>query len=342
MWQATSNTNPKATVASETACVAAYLIYQNYGDSSYLTKAQGLYNYMLAHAFIASTGEVEGAKDTPDTVWGLSTADNGMFAIASLDLGYTANANLTCDFVTNYWSSISMARFTDQNTAGGPQDGIALRGMARAHRDPIYQQAACDNAWSKRNMYGLVFCNWAATTSDTYNQYCSDDMSLPAGMACVPVISVTWANYQPVDQSNGGWDEVANTSSHVNNTSGSLSMVVNNSNMGGDPAPGHVKQLIAKFTIGGNLETLTVQENATMNVMAASGTVVSAVYRPLDGFNNGANVINRITSVRGLPINATTMGGDPAPGRLKELKMIYNVGGSLETVEVIDNSVLNL
>jgi hypothetical protein len=343
IFQSTSDTTPKATVASETCCVAGYLIYQNTGISSYLTKAKGVYAFMTNYCYIATNGMVEGAKQTPPSSWGLATSDNGMFAIASKDLGYTNNANLACDFVTNYWS-ISMATFTTPDTAGGPENGIGLRGMARIPRDPIFQQAACNNAWSKTNMYGLVFCNWAATTTNSYNLYCSDCMSVVAAMLCVPVISVTYATYEATNGTSGSNNVTSVVNGYVNNKAGSLSLVVNNTNMGGDPALGYVKQLVATCSIGGSLETLTIPENGTINVMGASGSVVSALYLPVDGFNGGTNVTSVFSSlgVRNVPINNTTMGGDPAPGHAKELKMTFSVGGNQETVVVLENSYLNL
>jgi hypothetical protein len=184
IFQSTDNTEPKATVGSQTSLLAAYLIYQNYGVSSYLSKAQSLYKY-VTNNFIDANGEVMGAADTPASAWGLANSDNGMFAIASLDLGFTNNAYLSCDFVTNYWS-VAMDIQPLQNTANGPQNGVGLQGMARAGRDIAFQQAALDDAWSWRNSRNLVHCAWNQRLSDTNLLYCGDCMSVVMGMMNVP------------------------------------------------------------------------------------------------------------------------------------------------------------
>jgi hypothetical protein len=185
MFQSTDETEPKATVGSQTALVAAWLIYQSYGDSNYLSKAQAFYQYVTNNCFIAASGEVMGAADTPASGWGLADSDNGMFAIASLDLGYTNNAYRACDFVTNYWS-VAMDIQPLQNTADGPQNGVGLQGMARAARDTVFQRAALDNAWSWRNSRNLVHCAWNQRMNDTNHLYCGDCMSVVMGMMNVP------------------------------------------------------------------------------------------------------------------------------------------------------------
>ena len=346
MFQTTSRTYPKATVTTDTGCLAAYLIYKNSGDSSYLGKAQGLYYHLCAHAWVPSSGMVYGATDVPPGtgVWGLACSDNGLFATASAWLGYPAYATKACDFITVNWS-LALNIQPAANTADGPQNAVALRGMARAGGDIPWAQAACDNAWSKRNTYNLVNCAMNAPTPNTYNLYCADTVGVVAGMLNVPVIKVTWGNYGPVDGVNLGWDAGSKVDSYVNNVAGSLSVVINNNNIanGGDPAPFHVKQLKATCSIGGDLEMFYVAEGSTLNVMAGSGTVVSAIYAPVDGSNAGSNVASRFSGgVRNVRINNTTMGIDPAPGHAKQLIMVYSVGGKQETVIVLENSALNL
>ncbi|EEF57618.1 hypothetical protein [Pedosphaera parvula] len=113
--------------------------------------------------------------------------------------------------------------------------------------------------------------------------------------------------------------------------------------MGGDPASGHVKQLTVTYTVGWQ-QTVVVAEGSSINVMGGTGTraIVSANYAPVDGSNGGVDVASRFGAVRGVTIVSDTMGGDPAPGKVKQLKMVYSVGGKQETVTVLENGVLNV
>ena len=48
----------KSAQVNAPGCLAAYLIYQSGGGGAYLTKSQGIYNWMLANVWNSSTGQV--------------------------------------------------------------------------------------------------------------------------------------------------------------------------------------------------------------------------------------------------------------------------------------------
>lgn len=58
--------------------------------------------------------------------------------------------------------------------------------------------------------------------------------------------------------------------------SGKKSIIANNGELGGDPAPGQVKQLRVEFTLDGKRETLTVDENETFVFPVNAGQLAAA------------------------------------------------------------------
>ena len=342
IWENTSN-NAKSSIATETCAYAAYLLYQALGDSSYLTKAQAEYSYIKTYDMNLSTGEVYISKS--DTTDFPSIADAGMVAIMGTYLNDPTTADLVANWVPTWWTTPALELDTAIDSDAGPANGIALRGLTMTGQNLGYWQAACDRAWSYRNSYNLTNQNWTTTTPSTYNLYCQDTMSMPTGMVNVPVVVINSASYVPVDGFNAGSVVTSIIAGDVNKTNGSLAIGVQFSNLGGDPAPGHVKQLSITCTVGGNQETISANDGGTiniMNVLNGPGTVVSATFLPVDGSNAGSNVISHFSSsVFNMPINYSTL-GDPAPGHVKELKMVYSVSGQSETVIVPENSVLNL
>jgi hypothetical protein len=332
----TSRTS-KPSCANGSCADAHYLLFQALGDGNYHGKAANLYNWEVANTYASSTGAVMEGPGTGNYF----TYDDGTFATIALWLGNITNANHPGDWVQNHWG-IQMQTFGDGSDGGG-FNGICLRGLARTQYNVPFLQSVCDNAWGCRNSSGLTDCYWGGRTDELTSRFAWDTCSHVVGMLCLPVLKVTSATYKPTDGSNGGNNVTAILDHDVNNLLGALGVGVTNSSMGGDPALNHAKQLVASCSIGGNIETFTVPENGTINVMTVAGTVVSATYLPVDGSNGGINVASKFTgSVRGVTINNTTMGGDPAPNHAKELKMVYSVGGRQETVVVLENSVLNL
>ncbi len=104
---------------------AAYLLYTTLNDSTYLTKALGIYGWMVTNVFDPATGAVMEGPGTGNYF----TYDSGTFATIALWLGATNYANLAGDWVTNHWG-VAMQSFGPGSDGGG-MNGICLRGLAR-------------------------------------------------------------------------------------------------------------------------------------------------------------------------------------------------------------------
>ncbi|MEO6120470.1 MAG: DUF3395 domain-containing protein [Terriglobales bacterium] len=128
-----------------------------------------------------------------------------------------------------------------------------------------------------------------------------------------------------------------------------LNIQVNNQNMGGDPAPGEEKTLTVNYTMDGESGQRVVREGDSLHLTHGNthqGTLhidratYGSTYR-------NADVTTRLSSqINGnqlhLPVNSTTMGGDPAPGQAKRLTVQYSVNGQRNEIVVNDGDTLRL
>ncbi len=139
---------------------------------------------------------------------------------------------------------------------------------------------------------------------------------------------------------------------------------VNNNTMGIDPAVGKDKILhITGRTQSGAVRTFTFQEGQTVNSQMFAGgwggggpgggpgggfalRIMSANYVPTSGAG-GKNVTGQLQSMvrnnrLNVIVNNQTMGGDPAPGRLKKLNVVYQYNGRVINTSVEEYSRLNI
>ncbi|MEI7908064.1 MAG: family 78 glycoside hydrolase catalytic domain [Verrucomicrobiota bacterium] len=132
--------------------------------------------------------------------------------------------------------------------------------------------------------------------------------------------------------------------------SGSLSIVVNNTNFGPDPALKQVKRLRVNYTLNGIPGVKTVAENATFNYPADLPQPVNvafnnARYESVDGTGSldvTADLSNRATTgTFTLTVNNTTFGSDPALNHVKRLRMDYQYNGRPMVKYVAEGAVLN-
>lgn len=117
--------------------------------------------------------------------------------------------------------------------------------------------------------------------------------------------------------------------------SGVLRMDINNETMGGDPAPSNPKTLRVQFLYQGQQRTVTIAENAQLNLPDGSSTgnaqnsaalsIVEATYGAQGRRNNVSGLLsNAIRNDRlNLRVTNAAMGGDPYPGPDKELYVRY-------------------
>ncbi len=168
LYWTTDNQSKNACVNGPGA-IAAYVLYQIYGDASYLTKAINIYTWQRAMLYNPNTGGVSDNIQTNGTVnGGATTYNQGTFIGAAHFLGYTNDAMVAARFtMLNMTSSGILPEYgIDGNNSGF--NAIFLRWMTRFMRDrnlqAFYQpwlQLNSTAAWNvRRAADNLSWCQW--------------------------------------------------------------------------------------------------------------------------------------------------------------------------------------
>src|SRR3984957_2959932 len=184
-WESPQNASKNAAVNGP-ASIAAYLLYQIYGDTNYLNKATNIYAWERAKLFNASTGLIADNIGTNGVVnGGATTYNQGTFIGAADFLGQTNDALLAANFTM------------EDMTTGGilPQYGIAnnnsgfnaifFRWLTRFMRNhnlkSIYEpwlQTNATAAWNVRRGYdSLSWCQWLSPSPPGTKFYAWDCIS---------------------------------------------------------------------------------------------------------------------------------------------------------------------
>lgn len=133
-----------------------------------------------------------------------------------------------------------------------------------------------------------------------------------------------------------------------------LNLRITNETMGGDPAEEHPKKLTVFYVYNGEPGQVTVNEKDTLDLPGAvSGSWPGAggelqILRAMYGVPGlETDVTDRLASrVQGdqllLQVNSGTMGGDPAAGRPKRLKVVYLWQGLRYETNVPENGTVSL
>ena len=183
-WQYPNNASKNACVNGPGA-IAAYLLYQIYGDTNYWNKATNLYYWEHSVLFNAGTGAIYDNIGTNGVLsyWS-STYNQGTFIGAANFIGQTNDAALA-------------ANYTMMNlTSGGilPQYGIAgnnsgfnaiflrwlTRFMVNHNLQSIYEpwlQLNATAAWNSRRNDNLSWCQWPQPSPVGTNFYSWDCIS---------------------------------------------------------------------------------------------------------------------------------------------------------------------
>jgi predicted alpha-1,6-mannanase (GH76 family) len=172
LWWTTGKTSKNACVNGPGA-IAAYLIYQIYGDSSYLTKAQNLYNWEKNTLFNATTGQVYDniSSGGAITTW-VFTYNQGTFIGAANYLGFTSDATKAADCTKNTLCTGGLLPEGGDHDDGSGFNGIFLRWMVKFMNDrglqgaylPWLQQNA-NAAWNvRRASDNLSWNSWRTPT----------------------------------------------------------------------------------------------------------------------------------------------------------------------------------
>jgi len=164
LWWKTTNLSKNACVNGPGA-IAAYLLYQIEGDTNYLARSEGIYQWERAHLFDAATGAVydhmrlSGEVDTR-----AMTYNQGTFIGAANFLGHTNDARIAADYVMNSLSRDGLLESYGNRGDGGGFNGICARWLAKFMERRGFQDRY--QTWLQRNAAQL----WN-------NRRTSDDLS---------------------------------------------------------------------------------------------------------------------------------------------------------------------
>jgi predicted alpha-1,6-mannanase (GH76 family) len=172
MWWTTEKTGKNACVNGP-ASIAAYLLYQSLGDSTYLSKAANLYFWERTNLFAVTDGSVYDRLDSGGASGPPTTYNQGTFIGAADFLDQTNDAMLAANYTKRFMCSRS--GILPQYGIAGNNSGfnaIFIRWLARfmKHRgvQNIYQPWLLDNAnaaWkTRRREDNLSWCQWRRLT----------------------------------------------------------------------------------------------------------------------------------------------------------------------------------
>lgn len=194
LYWTTDNQSKNACVNGPGA-IAAYLLYQIYGDTSYLTKATNIFAWQRATLYNATSGGVFDNIQTNGNVnGGATTYNQGTFLGAAHFLGYTNDAALAARFtMLNMTSSGILPEYgIDGNNSGF--NAIFLRWLTRYMRDrnlqAVYQpwlQLNATAAWNVRRAGdNLSWCQWRQPSPVGTNFFAWDCISSFEVMQAAP------------------------------------------------------------------------------------------------------------------------------------------------------------
>lgn len=172
----------KNACANATAAIAAYLLYQVYGDVNYLNKATSLYNWERSVLFNPNTGAIYDAIGTNGVVntWA-STYNQGTFIGAAHFLGQTNDAMLAAQFTMLNLTSRGI--LPEYGIAGNNSgfNAIFLRWLTHFMKDRQLQstyepwlQLNATAAWNVRRSDNLSWCQWLHPSPAGTNFYAWD------------------------------------------------------------------------------------------------------------------------------------------------------------------------
>ncbi|MDR3681628.1 MAG: hypothetical protein P4L41_16790, partial [Flavipsychrobacter sp.] len=138
----------------------------------------------------------------------------------------------------------------------------------------------------------------------------------------VPVISgeVTKATYGAGDKKKDVTDKVKEFVLAGNN------FRVDNDTLGGDPAPGETKTL--EITLPTGAKKVVIDENQIILV----GNIDKATYGSGDRKKDVTDIVKKLVRAgKSFKVDNDTLGGDPAPGKSKNLEITLTKGAAMKT-----------
>jgi autotransporter-associated beta strand protein len=199
LFWTTGNTNKVAAVNGP-ASIAAYLLYQCYGDGSYLVKASNVFWWERTNLFVAASGMVYDGMRVGGSPGGAATTYNqGTFIGAANFLGLTNDATLAADYTMNSMCSSGILPQYGTNNNNSGFNAIFLRWMSRFQRDRGWQenyrqwlQHNANAAWNYRRLTdNLSWCQWRLPTPMGPNLYSWDCLASLEALLVVPPTQTT-------------------------------------------------------------------------------------------------------------------------------------------------------
>ena len=211
---------------SKNACVngpgaiAAYLLYQIYGDTNYLNKAMNMYFWERAVLFNTNSGAIYDNIGTNGVVATFSlTYNQGTFIGAANFLGQTNDAKLAANFtMMNMTSGGILPEYGVNNGNNDGFNAIFLRWMTRFMKNrnlqALYEpwlQTNATAAWNMRRASdNLSWCQWDHPSPAGTNFYAWDCISSFAALQAADPTQVSpltvptdFIGYWPLDGTNG-------------------------------------------------------------------------------------------------------------------------------------------
>jgi hypothetical protein len=218
-WQYPENAGKNACVNGPGA-IAAYLLYQIYGDTNYLAKSLAIYNWERAVLFNTNSGAIYDSISTNGAIntWS-STYNQGTFLGAANFLGQTNDAMLAANFTMMDMSGGGILPVYPIANNNSGFNAIFLRWMTRFMKSrnlqPLYEpwlQTNAAVAWTGRRLAdNLSWCEWPGASPVGTNFYAWDCISSYAALqAAAPTqgsspgaVATDYVGYWPLDATNG-------------------------------------------------------------------------------------------------------------------------------------------
>jgi len=174
LWWTKTNSSKNACVNGP-AAIAAHLLFQITGDTNYLAKAKGIFEWERTTLFDPHTGAVADAISADGKIhhWA-STYNQGTFIGTANFLGYTNEARLAADYTMNQLCQAGMLPQYRQSGDLGGFNGICVRWLAKfmherglQSRYEAWLQQNAEAAWkARRKSDDLVWSRWPTPTPE--------------------------------------------------------------------------------------------------------------------------------------------------------------------------------
>jgi alpha-L-rhamnosidase len=243
--------------------------------------------------------------------------------------------------------TILSATYEAVDGTGTPVDATALlAGMAAEGSFALgvtNETFGSDPSFNHLKRLRIQYQRGNQTTTRTFAE--DTVMTFPADLPAIIFPAITSARYESV--ANPSLFRDVTPTLQASAQAGSFSMPVNNTSFGPDPAVNQVKRLRVNYEVDGVSSVRLVAENTTFNYPAdlpkpLAVALTAATYAAIDGTGSAnvlANLNNRAANGPfSIVVNNVNLGGDPAPNKVKRLRLEYTLDGR-SLVRYVDEQI---